>query len=108
MAGIRNNKVGRLAAMAAADRVKLLLTLVEGDDFLSEVLESADRSMDGFRRAGMAADLRGDAIHDMQRACRGDVIANNPLGPRYHAAKRRSLDARRAAGLQGARTTGRA
>lgn len=109
MAGTRNNGVGRLAAMAAADRVKLLLTMVdEDDDFLAEILESADRSMDGFRRAQMAAASRPAPTRERPRSVNGDGAVRSLLGPTYHAAKKRSLEARRSsAAPQRPRTTGR-
>ncbi|MGD9862513.1 MAG: hypothetical protein AB7S99_04805 [Pseudodonghicola sp.] len=60
MAGSKNSSVGRAAALAAANRVRLLLTVVEDDDFLTEVLHSADRAMDGLRGPTADSDRRGD------------------------------------------------
>lgn len=64
MAGSKNSNIGRAAALAAADRVRLLLTVVEDDEFLTEVLHSADRAMDGLRNGPASADRQGDASRD--------------------------------------------
>ncbi|MDK3016733.1 hypothetical protein [Pseudodonghicola flavimaris] len=49
MSDKKTSSAGRAAALAAADRVRLLLEVVEDDAFLTEVLHSADRTMDGLR-----------------------------------------------------------
>ena len=51
MVGKRNSTIARAAAIAAAERVKLLLTVVKDDDFLTEVLHNADRTMSGLQDA---------------------------------------------------------
>jgi len=95
MSGSRNNSVGRLAALAAADRVKLLLAVVEDDEFLSEVLHSANRTIGNMTDGQAAGDLAAGS--DQGPARRRPAF----LGPGYHAAKKRALRLRRAA------TTGR-
>lgn len=68
MAGKTNSTVGRAAALAAADRVRLLLNVVENDDFLTEVLHSADRAMVGLQQQGLpGADRRADRLPEAQR-----------------------------------------
>jgi hypothetical protein len=47
MTGIRRVGMQRLVAVAAADRIKLLLQIVENDDFLHEVLNSAHQTVAG-------------------------------------------------------------
>ncbi len=105
MAGSGNKSVGRLAALAAADRVKLLLTVVEDDEFLSEVLHSADRTMVRMDTAqGDSAQVSGPA-RPQRRAERARPAL---LGPTYHDAKKRALRLRRAIETARGRPTGRA
>jgi hypothetical protein len=72
MAGKTNSTVGRAAALAAADRVRLLLNVVENDDFLTEVLHSADRTMVGLQQQGLpGADRLPEAQRDRAPLVRG-------------------------------------
>lgn len=68
MAGKRNSTIGRAAALAAANRVRLLLAVVENDDFLTEVLHSADRTMVGLEQQALpAADRRTERLPETIR-----------------------------------------
>lgn len=87
MAGPRNYKVGRHAAIAAADRVRLLLNVVEGDEFLSEVLHSANATIANIRNQP-DDDEPLEAVR-LRRA--PDDARPSPLGPEYHSAKKRAL-----------------
>ncbi|TDE38872.1 hypothetical protein [Antarcticimicrobium sediminis] len=90
MAGSRNSSVRRRAAIAAADRVRLLLAVVEDDAFLSEVLHSADKAIvdihmtpaNGQRDAAPET-VGGRRLDDSSRA--------SLLGPAYHTAKKHAL-----------------
>ena len=104
MAGTKQGSVGRHAAIAAADRVKLLLSVVEGDEFLAEVLHSANRMIVGLDAADGAS--RSEQAAGRLRVCR-DHARRSGLGPNYHAAKRRSQRAARAVAAPRARPQGR-
>lgn len=101
MSGSRNNRVGRQAAIVAADRVKLLLAVVEDDAFLSEVLHSANKTI-SINRITASAAKQGAQPNG------GQSHEPTPLGPAYHAAKSRSLRAGRSVTGGRSRPQGRA
>ena len=85
----------------AADRVKLLLAVVEDDAFLSEVLHSADETI-SIRHITASAARQGagpDGGQDHQPTAPGSA---------FHSAKSRSLRAGRSATIGRNRPQGRA
>lgn len=90
MAGSRNSSVRRRAAIAAADRVRLLLAAVEDDAFLSEVLHSANKAVVDIRQAPTNGqrDTGPDAAgaRHLENCARASL-----LGPAYHTAKKNAL-----------------
>lgn len=87
MAGPKNYTVGRQAAIVAADRVRLLLNVVEGDEFLSEVLHSANATIANMRKQPDGGEPAG-----APQAGPGPDDTRRPvLGPEYHSAKTRAL-----------------
>ncbi|TDK50223.1 hypothetical protein [Antarcticimicrobium luteum] len=111
MAETRNSSVSRHAAIAAADRVKLLLSVVEGDAFLSEVLQSADRTLVdmGQSRTEDAPEAMAKTLTAAPRERRvSDDIRAPLLGPAYHSAKKRALRLRDTAPVVPGRPQGRA
>lgn len=85
MTGAKNNRAGRHAAIAAADRVRLLLTVVEDDEFLSEVLSSANATIADIHAAP------GGEPQAPRRQREQDGTRDTLLGPGYYSAKRRAL-----------------
>ena len=71
--------------MAAADRIKILLELVDEDDFLHEILSTANRMVEGSEvvQSPLPACPTGDAP---QR------IRTPVLDKSYHEAKKKSLE----------------
>jgi hypothetical protein len=67
MAGTCSARIGRLAAVAAADRIKLLLEIVDGDDFLHEILSTAQQTVEG-SMAGLSLLSSGHGVDVPQRA----------------------------------------
>jgi len=101
MSGSRNNRVGRHAALVAADRVKRLLAVVEDDAFLSEVLHSANKTI-SIGRIPPSPPKQGTEPEE------ATGHQPTPLGPAYHAAKSRSLRLGRSAAAGRNRPQGRA
>jgi len=101
MPGSRNNRVGRHAAIVAADRVRRLLAVVEDDAFLSEVLHSANKTISIVRIPPSTPNQGTDPEEE---------TGHQPtaLGPAYHAAKSRSLRVGRSATAGRNRPQGRA
>lgn len=85
----------------AADRVKLLLAIVEDDAFLSEVLHSADKTISISHITASSAALGAEP---------DDTQGHQPTapGPACHAVKSRTLRAGRSATAGRNRPQGRA
>jgi len=101
MAGSRNSRVGRHAAIVAADRVKLLLAVVEEDAFLSEVLTTADNTI------SIVSQSRPGPDESAGTGARGGAQPT-ALGPAYHSAKARARRAGMSAAIARCRPLGRA
>jgi len=108
MAGSRKINVGRKAALAAADRVSLLLTVVEEEDaFLSEVLHSANATIADMGKVQPVADPGAEPEAPRPRRPLGGA-RGSLLGPAYHNAKQRALRLRGATLAGRGRPLGRA
>jgi hypothetical protein len=88
MAGTCSAKIGRLAAVAAADRIKLLLEIVDEDDFLHETLRTAHQTVEG-PMAGLSLLLSQTRAEIPQHAGANMVSV---LGNKRQETKKNSLE----------------
>ncbi len=88
MAGTCSAKIGRLAAVVAADRIKLLLEIVDEDDFLHEVLSTAQQTVEG----SMPGLSLSSSRHGGDVAQHAGVTVASVLGKKHQETKKNLLD----------------
>lgn len=88
MAKTRSPKNGRLAAMLAADRIKLLLEYVEEDDFLREILSTADLMVEDSMSGLVPSRSRPRGRAQQYTSSSAESV----LDENYHEAKKKSVE----------------